>query len=64
MAPARGRDARASGDRGGVAAEGWLAGAGVDGGAQAVLVDDVDVAAGEGPGFLAAHFLLGGGGWF
>jgi hypothetical protein len=53
----RGRHQRPAGDGDDAAAEGGLARAGVDGGAEAVVVDDVDVAAGEGPGFLAAHLF-------
>jgi hypothetical protein len=57
VAAARGRDQGPAGDGYGVAAERRLPRARVEGRAEAVFVDDVDVAAGEGPGFLAAHFF-------
>jgi hypothetical protein len=57
VAPARGGHQRPPGYRHGVAAEGRLPCAWVEGRAEAIFVDDVDVAAGEGPGFLAAHFF-------
>jgi hypothetical protein len=59
VAAARGRDQGPAGDGYGVAAERRLPRARVEGRAEAVFVDDVDVAAGEGPGFLAAHFSFG-----